>query len=313
METIQNLITTIDSIGLESQTKEYIQNKFLPFLQQAQEWKEKASALIVTHESQVNEMKMARISRLALKEIRVKADKTRVELKEDSIKYGKAVQSIYNLIASQIEPIEKHLQEQEDFVKIKEQKRKEELKVIRLNELQPFIDFVPYGLSLGELTEEDYQKTLYGAKLQYEAKIESDKKAEEERLLKEQQEKEERERIRLENEKLKEEAKKKEEEALKLKKELDAKLENERKQNKLLQEKLEQEKIRIAKELKEKQAAENKAKRAPDKQKLIDLANYIEQLNMPELKSDEGKKIIDDVHLLLKKVSNYIIEKSSQF
>ena len=194
------LVQVIEGSGLEVATANYIKEQFIPFFDKAIEWRQKAEALVVTDISQTREMKMAREARLALKEIRVSADKTRKQLKEDSLRYGKAVQGVYNLIEYLIAPIEKHLQEQEDFVVIQEVKRKAEIKASREVELQPFAEFVPFGLNLGEMSEEDYVKTLNGAKLQLQAKIEAEQKAEAERIAREKAEAEERERIRIENE-----------------------------------------------------------------------------------------------------------------
>lgn len=206
METVQpinQLTRVIESIGLEVQTGNYIKEKFLPFFEQAEEWKLRAQALVVTDISQTADMKMARIARLALKEIRVNADKTRKELKEDSLRYGKAVQGVYNVIEFLISHIEKHLQEQEDFAAIYEGKKRAEIKANREMELQPFAEFVPFGLDLGAMSESDFQKTLNGAKLQLQAKIEAEQRAETERIAKEKAEAEERERVKVENEKLK--------------------------------------------------------------------------------------------------------------
>jgi hypothetical protein len=203
MEPNNELVRVVTESGLENQTAEMLTSSFLPFFEKAKEWNEKAKALVVTDASQVSEMKMARVARLALREIRIDADKKRKELKEDSLRYGKAVQGVYNVIEYLIAPIEKHLQDQEDFAKIQEEKRKSELAASRQMDLQPYIEFVPYQVDLGSLTDEAWDKLLSGAKLQMAAKIEAERKAEEERIEASRKDSEERERIRLENERLK--------------------------------------------------------------------------------------------------------------
>lgn len=341
METIKlanELVHVVDTSGLETETSRYIKEKFLPFFEQAEIWKEKAQQLIVTDETQVNEMKMARTARLALKEIRVNADKTRKQLKEDSLRYGKAVQGVYNIIEYLIVPIEKYLQEQEDFIAISEAKRKAEIKAKREIELQPFAEFVPFGLNLGEMSEEDYSKLLNGAKLQLQAKIDAEVKAESERIAKEKAEAIERERIRIENEKLKAEAQKierqlaeerakaeserkeLEEKARKEKAAAEAKLKAEREAKEKLEAELKakkeaEEKLKIeseakaAAELKAKQQAEKKAKAAPDKVKLSQLAKQLDEFILPELQSEDAQKILFDTKTLLSKISNFIREK----
>jgi len=340
MKKSNELVKVIESSGIEIQTGNHIKETFMPFFEQAEVWKQKAKTLIVNDISQVHEMKIAREARLALREIRVNANKARIRLKEESLRYGKAVQGVYNVIDYLIVPIEKHLAEQEKFIEIQEAERKAELKLRREIELQPFEEFVPFAIDLANMTDEDYGKLFNGAKLQFNAKIEAEKKIEAERIAKEKAEAKERKRIRKENEQLKIEAEKKEkqrqkeiakaeaerkiieekarkereeneaklkaerESKFKLEKELKAKAEAEEKANR-------EQRERIEAELKVKKEAERKAKAAPDKAKLIEFANVIDMLVCPELKSEEAKKILTSTHELLTKVSNFIREKTS--
>jgi hypothetical protein len=168
--------------GVEESTALTLKNSFTPFLIKANEWAEKAKELVVTDISQTREMKMAREARLALKDVRVAADKKRKELKEDSIRYGKAVQFAYNTIEGLITPIEEHLQQQEDFAKIAEAKRKAKLKAQREEELKEYGDYVPLGIDFGDLTDNAYQTMVAGIKAQIQAKIDAERKAEEERI-----------------------------------------------------------------------------------------------------------------------------------
>lgn len=229
---------------------------------------------------------MARQARLALKDIRVNADKTRKALKEDSLRYGKAVQGVYNVIEFLITPIEKHLEGQEKFAEIQEANRKAALKKEREIEVTPWQEFMPYGLDFGNMTDSDYNNLLNGAKLQQASKIEAEQKAEAERVEREKQEAAEREAMRIENERLKaeREAREKEVEAEILKAEA-ARIEAEKqaKAERESREKLEAEmkakaaaeqaakqqaEEAAAAELKAKQQAEETAAKAPKKQKL---------------------------------------------
>lgn len=205
-ETSNELTVVIQQSGVEQSTALTLQTSFMPFFQQAKEWDEKAKSLVVTDVSQVREMKMAREARLALRDIRINADKTRKSLKEDSLRYGKAVQGVYNVIDYLIAPIEKHLEDQEKFAERLEAKRKADLKEQRDTELLPYLAFVPYQIDLGELGEEAWATVLNGAKLQYQAKIQQDIQAETDRIAREKADAEERERIKAENERLKAEA-----------------------------------------------------------------------------------------------------------
>jgi hypothetical protein len=162
--------------------------------------------LIVTDISQVREMKMAREARLALREIRINADKLRKELKEDSLRYGRAVQGVYNVIETNIIPIEKHLEAQEKFKEIYEMQQREALRIEREQLVFDVRQYMFANVNLGEITEEDFQRLWTGAKLQADAAQQAALKAESDRIAKEQAEAQERERLRVENERLKEEA-----------------------------------------------------------------------------------------------------------
>lgn len=178
----EQLVQVIAESGVEATTAKNLQDSFLPFFNQAQEWAEKAKSIVVTSADQVQLIKDARQARLMLKEIRVNADKARKLLKEDSLRYGRAVQGVYNVIEYLIVPIEQHLEKQENFVKIQEAEQKAKLKLQREDELRIYAQFVPFGIDLANMTDEDYQKVFSGAKLQYEAAIEEKERAEKERV-----------------------------------------------------------------------------------------------------------------------------------
>jgi len=209
---MNEIIEVIEKSGLKKESSLTIKESFVPFFDQAEEWKQKAESLVVTDESQVDEMKQAREARLALKKIRVDANNVRKSLKEDSLRYGKAVQGAYNIIEYLIVPIEQHLESQEKFIEIKKKERIYDLKCKRETELSIYEEFIPSGLDFGGMSEDDYQKLLSGAKLQLQQRVEAELKAakeEEERIKADEIE---RKRIEAENKKLKIEADKREKE-----------------------------------------------------------------------------------------------------
>lgn len=182
IEQSNEIIKLVEQSGLETETSVNIKEKFLPFFEQAKEWEKKAKALVVTSVDQKDEMRAARDARLTLKNIRVDADKTRKALKEDSLRYGKAVQGVYNVIEFLISPIEKHLEEQEKFAEREEEKRINNLRIERQEEAQPFYEFIPANLDFGFMSDGDYSKLLEGAKLQKAAQEKAKQEAEQERL-----------------------------------------------------------------------------------------------------------------------------------
>lgn len=184
--TNNELQVVIDQNGLEQETRIALKNAFDPFYNQAKEWQEKALALTVTREDQIQEMTDAREARLALKGIRVSVEKKRKELKEDSLRKGKAIDSIAGVLKDLIEPIEDLLEKQEKFVEIREAERKAELKIKRTNELLQFkwegIALVnPDFYNLEEMDEDQYQAVVAATEYTLKKKQEDLQKAEEDR------------------------------------------------------------------------------------------------------------------------------------
>ena len=196
----------VEQAGLEKTTQSMLIASFVPFLQKVQQWKKDAEALVVTDATQTAKMKMAREARLELKRIRNEADKTRKMLKEDSLRYGKAVQGIYNIIEYTVVPIEEHLERQEKFVEIQEQREKEARAELRRDELKPYEMYVPVNVDLINMSDSMYAALLDSVKQQHEAQVEFERKEAERKEA----ERLENERIRLENERLKKEAEERE-------------------------------------------------------------------------------------------------------
>ena len=134
----------------------------------AEEWEKKAKAIVVTDENQKAEMAMARVGRLFLRDKLIVLEKARKQKKEQSLRKGKAIDGISNIIKMLLIPIKEHFEKQEHFVEIRD----------------------------AEIAE---QKRIEGERLIME-------KEEAERIAREKAEATERERIYKENERLKAEA-----------------------------------------------------------------------------------------------------------
>lgn len=176
------LVQLIDDNGLDKDKGKVLLDNFSGYFEMAAEWKRKTDELVITSIEQKAEMKLAREGRLFLKEKRIAVEKTRKQMKEASLREGQTIDAIAKVLTNLIVPIEKDLEEKEKFAEIQEAKRIEALRDIRTRELDPYVEFVPYGLDLGTMDDENYQKVLIGAKLQKKAKEEADRKAEQERI-----------------------------------------------------------------------------------------------------------------------------------
>lgn len=207
-EPSKQLTVLVQSTGLEAQSAQSVLDSFVPLLKQAEEWKAKVALIKVTDVSQTREMKLAHETRMALREIRIKAEKARKLLKEDSLRRGKAIDGAYNIVEFLIAPLEKTLLDQEQFAKNKELERKTALKQSRTEQLLPFFvgttDLT--GFVLEDMTEEVFSTLLASTKSQYETKQEAARKLEADRVAAELARAVEEERIRKENELLKRQA-----------------------------------------------------------------------------------------------------------
>jgi hypothetical protein len=186
--------------------------------------------------------KKAREWRLTIKNIRVDCEKVRKNLKEESLRKGRAIDGMANVIKYLIAPIEEHLDNQEKFVERQEQQRIEALRQKRVSELWQYqVDGNNFP-NLGAMPEEQYTLLLSGVKTQFENAVAAAKKAEADRIERERLKAEEDERIRKENEA--------------------RRIENEKLQKKLAIEKEKTEKERIKREEEEEKrlAAERKLK-----------------------------------------------------
>lgn len=110
------LMTLVESSGLETTKAQYLLDHFSDYFRIAAEWEAKARVISVTSEEQTAEMKMAREGRLFLKQKRVDVENARKKLKEQSLREGKAIDGIANILKAVIVPIEEYLDEQEHFV-----------------------------------------------------------------------------------------------------------------------------------------------------------------------------------------------------
>ena len=183
-----------------------IETGFKAAFEQAEKWRVQALAIKVTSIDQKAEMKLARTIRLELKGVRVAAEKKRVELKADALRMGKAIDGVNNLLLAAIVPLEKHLEEQEQFGERLIEAERQATLARRTAELAPYLSEGQLVPALDVMSAEQFASYLEDAKTLHAAKIEAAKRAEAERIAKEQAEAAERERLRIENERLVKEA-----------------------------------------------------------------------------------------------------------
>lgn len=298
-----------------------------PFYEQAVPLCEEARAIVVTDVADKKGMADARRVRLALKNLRVDADKARKSLKEESLRKGQAIDTIFNRYRDALAAHEGYLEHQEQFaerVAAEERAKRKKERDAKLVSLGAD----PAAYSTGDMTDEAFNAVVAGINAQREAARLAAEKAEQERIAREKADAEERERVRIENERLKAEAAAREkqmaEERAKAEKErrrieakakadaeavekqraaerakaeaerkaLEAKARAEAEAREKAERELKSKQEADAKAERERQAAEKKAAAAPDADKLRAFAKQLNCLFMPRLETPDGSAAV---------------------
>lgn len=317
--------------GIEPQKQNQIVEALGQFFNKVPEWEQMISGIVITDPSEVGKMKMAREARLSLQKTRTSAkkfvDDKRNEVKArmaNDVLEDKLWLKLFQIMEATFKNLEGKAEEKEKFAERWEAENKERLRIERTELLSPYVEDVSI-YPLGDFNEESFKNLLNGQKLAYEARIEAEKKAEQERIAKEKAEAERLEAERIERERVESEFKREQaEKEAAFAKEIAAAAERERvereareKAEAILKEKeaaekraKQEEEKRIEQQRKEQELAEKKAKRAPDKQKLTDLSTAIKSISIPECKSEEGRSIIENTKVLIGKLTKYIEENA---
>lgn len=315
--------------GLDVEKTQGLLSKFKEPLEHAQNALETAKGIQVTSEDQTAEMEEARHARLELKDIRVGVEHTRKELKEQSLREGKAIDGMANIIKAMVIPAEEYLEKQEKFAENLAKEVLARQTAERLNTLLQYTDS-PNLYSFESMDAGVFEKLVSELKTAKETRENAEKQVELDRIAKEKADKEEQERIRQENAKLKAEAEAREAAAAKER----AKAEAERKAiedaaNKKqaeMQAKLDAE--REAREAAEKADADKqafldhkaaiaeeekrKALLAPDKEKLLAFADVIDRLDLPNVSNRESGKVLDETRDFLNRISKNLRSKAKE-
>ena len=137
-----------------------IETAFVGFFSEAEKWRQQALSIKITSADQKTEMKMARTIRLALKEVRVTAEKKRVELKKDVNLMAKAIDGANNMLLAAISPLETHLKNQEEFAERLAEEQRQRTIAERHEKLKPYTEEGRPLPPLDGMTEESFESFL---------------------------------------------------------------------------------------------------------------------------------------------------------
>jgi len=317
------LVAIVKETGVINPQAELIISKFKPLFIEAQDLIAEAETIKVTSITQVEDMKKAKEIRAALRAVRKISESTKKELKEDALKYGNAIQGVYNLIEKATKSAEEKLEASEKFAERLEEEKAKTIKAERINLLSQYVEDVSI-YSLDGMNEEVFSNLLSGAKTIWDSKQAEIKKIEDERLAKIEEDNKENERVRIENAKLlkEKEARDVQEEKEKKARETEQKkvddahkkeLEKERELQKELADELKKKNDAESKRIQErdKEIAENsekerQSKLAPEKDKLAEYAEMIRTIKSPEGLSKAGLEVVKTTEERLLAVAQYI-------
>lgn len=255
-ESSTQLLQITKEANLDPDTANEFRINFEEHFKMANEWSKKAKNIIVTNENQTVLMEQARVARLFIRSKRLEIENFRKSKKEYYLRGGQAIDKVCTFLKNMIEPIENHLDLQEHYIEYK--KKAEDVRLLAEAQAKAEADRIA--------KEEADRKALALAQ------------AENEKLRKQQ----EAERIKNQLE------------ADKLRKENEAKLAKERAEREkveaslraIVQEKMKEEADRIR--------AEERAKSAGDNDKLIALHKAIAAIELPEVKSKESIRMVEN-------------------
>jgi hypothetical protein len=310
---MSNITLTIpDAQQLSASLLSNIESGFKSAFEQAEKWRNQALALKVTSLDQKAEMKLARTMRLELRDIRISGEKTHKAMKADYLLAGRAIDGVKNLLLAAIVPLERHLEEQEQYGERLAEAERLRVKAEREALLAPFLGEGQPMVALEVMSAEQWDSYLSDAKLLHAAKIQAAQRAEAERIAREQAEAAERERLRIENERLRAES---------LEREAKVKAEREAAENEIARIKAERdaanarEAQRVAQEAAQanvEAAAAKKAAAAPDRAKIRIIAQDVRSLTVPAVSTPEGAAVLAEITNKIEAFAKWIETQSEK-
>jgi len=163
---------------------EQIKNAFAPIAIRLAESNETYESIILESEKGITPKLEAAAKKERLNLVNIRTTTGKIKDKEkDSIKLeDKAIMGVHNLLLLDITEKETKLKAIEDFAENERKAAEEKLKAERLLVIEPYAQYAALGTDFGKLSEDDFQKVLKGAKLQFEEAERIAAQAEKERL-----------------------------------------------------------------------------------------------------------------------------------
>jgi hypothetical protein len=177
METQNDLIRLIDQSGLTKEKTVQLGEQLSKFFNVAVDWNDKIDQIVITDPNQKSEMKVARETRLMLRQYRIDAQKliksNRDELKQqmaDQILLDKLYLNAGKMISATFENLETKLEQKEKFAENWEREQRAILRSERLSQLSEFSDNVEI-YPVETMSADQFNELLNGLKLKRENEL----------------------------------------------------------------------------------------------------------------------------------------------
>lgn len=288
---MNDLELTNELTGLSESKAQQVKAIFHPMVKMLEGFEDDYSSVML-EEQTPDKCKNAKALRLEIARVRISADKARKSQKEEYLRAGQAIQSVFNVLKFAIADKEESLKEVEDYYERQEEARISRVQSEREAELIKYQVTIQTPEILGNMSDDVWVNYLNGVRQNWEDLKEAERQEEEARKESARRESEERERARQENEALKTERRKQ----YFLLQEQKQKLLEEQKERKRLQQEI------LEREQEEKKRIEH-AECAPDKEKLLNFANSL-SAGKADVSSHAAKVALSGAAVLLRSAAN---------
>lgn len=310
--------------------------------EQIREASEKYMALAVDGVEDVDGLKRVHDSRMEVKKMRIAIEKRRKELKSDSLEYGRQVDSAAKHLTSLLEPVEKHLEHEEGIVEREKERLRQEAEKKRQQRIRERLEalrdvgHVALAEDVANLLPGQFDALLAKHTKEHAERAELERKAEEERRRVAEEQRKESEKLAAERAEL--ERLRQEQEAAQAKIDAEKKRIADEEVEKVRQEEIRKREQAAAE--KAKQEAEEKAKRdaeeeklkveraeaermriaamRPDHAKLIDIADEILRIRVPEVSAGAHEAAFEILGVLkrasgdVRRIANSLVDTASR-
>lgn len=281
---MKELTQEIKQYELSENKASQLESTFLPMLDMLKPMEEDFNSIVADAENGIDEEITARAKRLRLDigKVRIETEKKRKAEKNESLRLGKAIDGIANVVKYAVSSKEEKLKEIETHLERIEAERLKRLGDERLDLVSKYIDTeLMVGTKLAEMDQDVFEAYLLTKKTAFESAIAEEKaRAEAEEKAKLEREAEEK-RIREENVKLKAEAEKAEAERVK-REEAEAK---QRAEAEAKEKAIQEEKAKAERKAEREKLAKEKAKREAEASRIL-----AEEAEKRRIESEEKAK-----------------------